>query len=308
MIIQTAIYWLYRALISLLAQSISEEKPNLRRLELLAKKQLHLVEKGLGIAESINSFANRLEKKASDGEEDYQGLAPSFRNYALNLYNLFTLLKEFDNRIIVLASAPDDPDLQGKLSVLYHDMANYVYDMFDEDWVSPVSCMVAVSKKCHIITCAEPEQWDLYPNYAWGCFNILDKCWAEDAIEYSAEGEACTYVHPVQFVPKMNMPNYFYWACVYYVAQDSKEQADMVQEIERSVVAVASEEDKDSTEENSSVPSMQTWGRIKKYLPTGTMLSVVPTRTRETVWDVMAGKEQVYNVQTMLMQLVGEQE
>lgn len=299
MIMQTAIYWLCRALLSVLCTEVVP----LRRLELLAKQQLLLVERGLAIAESINDFATYLET-AKDDKQDFSALAPAFREYALTLYHVFTALEEIDNRAIILGNAVNDDNLPKKARYLYQELDALLDVMPPMGWDNPLVAKIAVSKKCHVVTCAKANDWALYPDHAWGCFNVYDQCWLEHVIENSASEEACTYIHPIQFVSRMNVPNYFYWACVQGVQPDENERALLADDLIRALIAVTTEEDKACDEDNSSAPLMEQWGPLFQCLPKDVLLPVAPVRNRETCHDVMAGKEQVANVQMMLMQSV----
>lgn len=299
MIMQTAIYWLCHAM--LLVLCAEEFEP--RRLELLAKRQLHLVEKGLAIAESINSYTDRLAKEKDD-KLDFTLLAPAFRSYATLLYTAFQALKDIDNRALILASVADDPALKDKILFLARDMAIFLDSLPPMGWDKPLSCELAVSKRCRIVNCATPSHWDLFPNYAWGCFNLYDKSWVEDEVARTAEGEKCFYVHPAQLMCKLNMPNYFLWACALSACKDANEAALMEIELARALCSYVSEEDKGSLEDNSTTPAEDQWAPVAGLLPAGVLLPVIPVKTRETRWDVMAGKEQVTNVQMLLMQLV----
>lgn len=312
MILQLEIYWLCQALMYLL-----RERPlRMRRIELLTERLHQCCALAAVAINDIRVLGVELIKMRPL-KDVYGGPAPdpelqqagnSLMEYAQTTCAFINDIDQIASRAQVLSVATEDEHLYNKVSWLFTNLTVLAHEMDCLKWGSPIHAHIPASKKGYVLSACATEGHALYPQNVWGCYCLQDKVWADvrsaEAGENIRESEALQ-VTPLEFLDRMNVPNYILWA---YVLQtyDEKHSAMMLTCTDNavaSIIAVTTEEDKSGIEDNSPFPSMDKWKRVKEMLPKGTRFPDVNKKTRETRFDVLADKNQVSHIQLYLMSL-----
>lgn len=301
MVLQIEIYWHGQAL----SERLKESPLDLSKVKLVSDRLLELCNKANDVAGSMREMS--LEYSTSY-DDDIRAAAGVIRAYASAIVYNVNGVASAAGRIQVLAMATGDPLLQGKLMLANDELDTYLRKLADYNWHLLSQSRIAVTHETTIVTANEPDCVSMYPEHAWGCINECDRVWAEWISQKATGDSSTTYVSPLVFFERLNIPNYLLWICLQetYSEAHSAMRRTMQERAIESILALTTEEDMSGVEDNSPFPEQSLWDRVEVLLPPGMPVPLIRRKTRETTHDKLADKSAVASTQLMLMCLTSE--